>query len=109
VRSAQDSVSHRPLRGDSAPVALITGAGRGIGRATAAAFAAEGYAVILAERLAGLGKRTEQALLAEGARAFFVRTDVASQVSVQRCVAAAIRRFGRLRSEEHTSELQSLS
>ena len=80
----------------TAPVALITGARRGIGRATAAAFAAEGYTVILAERLAGLGKRTEQALVAEGARALFVHTDVASQVSVRRSVAAAIRRFGRL-------------
>lgn len=79
-----------------APVALITGAGRGIGRATATAFAAEGYTVILAERMAALGKHTEQALGREGAKACFLRTDVASHVSVRRCVAAVIRRSGRL-------------
>lgn len=97
MSSARDAgESPRLRRSGTRPVALITGAGRGIGRATAAAFAAEGYAIILAERLAALGKRTEQALVAEGARAFFVRTDVASHVSVQRRVAAAFRRFGRL-------------
>jgi NAD(P)-dependent dehydrogenase (short-subunit alcohol dehydrogenase family) len=40
--------------GHATPVAIITGAGRGIGRATAKAFAAEGYAVVIAELLAPL-------------------------------------------------------
>jgi NAD(P)-dependent dehydrogenase (short-subunit alcohol dehydrogenase family) len=82
--------------GGTTPVALITGAGRGIGRATAAAFAAEGYTVILAERMAASGKGATQALQGEGAKARFIHTDVASHVSVRRCVAAAIRQFGRL-------------
>ena len=82
--------------GGTTPVVLITGAGRGIGWATAAAFAVEGYAVILAERMAASGKRAQQALAGEGAKVCFLRTDVASHVSVRRCVAAAIRRFGRL-------------
>ncbi len=77
-------------------MALITGAGRGIGRATAEAFAAEGYTVVLAERLPALGKRAEQALRRGGASVLYVPTDVASPVSVQRTVATVLRRFGRL-------------
>jgi NAD(P)-dependent dehydrogenase (short-subunit alcohol dehydrogenase family) len=97
VHSPRDAGDEARLGGGgTAPVALITGAGRGIGRATAAAFAAEGYTVILAERLAGLGKAAEQALVRTGAAALFVRTDVARHLSVRRCVATAIRRFGRL-------------
>jgi meso-butanediol dehydrogenase / (S,S)-butanediol dehydrogenase / diacetyl reductase len=80
----------------AAPVALITGAGRGIGRATAEVFAAEGYTVILAERLPTLGRLAERALRRAGATAVFFRTDVAHPASVERTVRAALRRFGRL-------------
>lgn len=78
------------------PVALITGAGRGIGRATAEAFSAEGYTVVLAEILTTLGRRAAEALIRTGARAVFVRTDVANPASVSRVVAAALQRFGRI-------------
>ena len=60
------------------PVAMITGAGRGIGRATAEAFAGEGYAVVLAELRPALGRRAEQALRRSGATASFVPTRTAS-------------------------------
>lgn len=77
-------------------VALVTGAGRGIGRATAEAFAAAGYAVVIAERAAASGRRAERALRASGAPALFVHTDVAAPGAAERAVRAAVRRFGRL-------------
>lgn len=85
-----------PMARDYTPVALITGAGRGIGRATAEAFADEGYAVVIAERVPPLGRQTERALRQRGATAVFLRTDVASPASVERTVRAVVRRFGRL-------------
>lgn len=78
------------------PIALVTGAGRGIGRATAAAFAAAGYAVVLAELRPELGRRAERALARAGASALFLRTDVTDPRSVERTVRAALRRFGRI-------------
>ena len=78
------------------PVALITGAGRGIGRATAEAFAAEGYTVVLAEILTAVGRGAAGALLRTGASAVFVRTDVANPASVKRLVTTVLRRFGRI-------------
>ncbi|MBI4589976.1 MAG: SDR family oxidoreductase [Candidatus Rokubacteria bacterium] len=78
------------------PVAMVTGAGRGIGRATAEAFAAEGYRVVVADRLPGLGRRVERALVRAGAGALFLRTDVADPGSVARTVRTTLRRFGRL-------------
>ena len=78
------------------PVAFVTGGGRGIGRATAEAFAAQGWAVLIAELRPALGQSAERALERVGAPALFVPTDVASPRSVERAVRAALRRFRRL-------------
>jgi NAD(P)-dependent dehydrogenase (short-subunit alcohol dehydrogenase family) len=82
--------------GNAAPVAIITGAGRGIGWATAEAFAAEGYAVVIAEVRAVLGRRAQRALAAAGRNAIFLRTDVSDPASVGRCARSVLRRFGRV-------------
>lgn len=75
---------------------LVTGAGRGIGRATAEVFATEGWAIVIAELAPTLGRRVERALARAGVPALFVKTDVASPRSVERAVAMALRRFRRL-------------
>lgn len=74
----------------------MTGAGRGIGRATAEAFAAAGWAVVVAELRPALGQRTARRLQRAGSPALFVRTDVARPASVARAVRVTLRRFGRL-------------
>lgn len=77
-------------------VALITGASRGIGRASALALAREGAAVLLqatsAERLQDLGERIE----ATGGTALTCAGDVADPDTAARAVAHALDRFGRL-------------
>ncbi len=80
----------------AAPVVLITGAGRGIGRATAAAFAAGGYAVAVAELRTTLGRAAVREITKKEAAAIFVRTDVADPASVEQCVRATLRSFGRV-------------
>jgi NAD(P)-dependent dehydrogenase (short-subunit alcohol dehydrogenase family) len=77
-------------------VVLITGAGRGIGRATAEAFAGAGWAIVIAELRPTLGRHAERALIEQGAAAKFIRTDVADERSVRRTLGEALRRFGRL-------------
>jgi len=74
-------------------VAIITGAGTGIGRATAVLFAREGAKVAVAEIDAAAGEET--AHLA-GRDTIFIRTDVTDEASVQAAVRTTVQRFGAL-------------
>ena len=77
-------------------VALITGAGGGIGRAGAVAFVREGAAVVVAEIDAERGEETVRLARETGGRATFVQTDVTQPEAVEAVVAAALREYGRL-------------
>lgn len=77
-------------------VAFISGAGGGIGRATAELFAREGACVVIAEFDAKSGKDAEVAIIAKGGKALFVQTDVTDEASVKNAVAKAVETFGAL-------------
>jgi NAD(P)-dependent dehydrogenase (short-subunit alcohol dehydrogenase family) len=78
-------------------VAIITGAGSGIGRATACHFAAEGATVVVAEiNETGAGDTVRLARALGGGECVAIRTDVTDPDSVERAVAWAVERFGRL-------------
>ncbi len=75
-------------------VAVITGAGSGIGRAVSLALAHEGFAVVLAGRKQETLDAT--AKLGAGADMLAVRCDVADPASVKALFAATVKRFGRV-------------
>jgi len=77
-------------------VAVITGAGRGIGYAAAAAFAREGAKVVIAEIHDGLGRAAESRLRAEGGDATFIRTDCSLGGDVRRLMTETEARYGAL-------------
>ncbi len=69
-------------------IAVVTGAGSGIGEAIARRFAAEGARVVIADINSAAGSRVAGEIEAEGGDALAVATDVASPDSVERMVAA---------------------
>ncbi|MCC6453599.1 MAG: glucose 1-dehydrogenase [Caldilineaceae bacterium] len=77
-------------------VAIVTGGGRGIGRAIAKAFAQEGAAVIIAELDADRGEATAQEIVADGGTARFIQTQVADRANVEAMVQATVAEFGRI-------------
>ena len=77
-------------------VAVVTGAGSGIGRACAVAFAAEGAQVVVADIAANGGAETVRLIEAANGEAVFVRGDVSKSADVQELMAATVKTYGRL-------------
>jgi NAD(P)-dependent dehydrogenase (short-subunit alcohol dehydrogenase family) len=77
-------------------VALVTGAGSGIGRAVAEALALDDYAVVLAGRRADALEATARAVTVAGGKALAVPADVSDPASVRALFAKAQSEFGRL-------------
>jgi NAD(P)-dependent dehydrogenase (short-subunit alcohol dehydrogenase family) len=77
-------------------VALVTGGGVGIGRATALAFAREGAQVVIGNRNVESGDEVVKAIQAAGGEASFLRTDVESDDDIKALVDHAVSTYGRL-------------
>lgn len=77
-------------------VALVTGGGSGIGRASALAFARSGARVVVSDVLPEGGMETVRMVLDDGGEAIFLPADVSDGEQVGALVAATVERFGRL-------------
>src|SRR5262245_37359352 len=94
------SMRFSPTRGitmeANGKIALVTGGGSGVGRATALALLKEGYSVVLAGRRRDALERTVAEAGPAGARALAVAADVSDPASVLTLFDATKARFGRL-------------
>ena len=77
-------------------VTIITGAGRGIGRGCAQAFAREGAFVVVADVDEAMAQECAEAIVADGGTAVFHSVDVSDPAQVKGMVEKAIAEFGRL-------------
>jgi NAD(P)-dependent dehydrogenase (short-subunit alcohol dehydrogenase family) len=85
-----------PLYDFKGEVALVTGAAKGMGLATARMFAACGASVVLADLDGGLAEKEAERIVAEGGTAIGVACDVADEAQVAAMVDRAIAEYGRL-------------
>ena len=92
-RQTKDSSVQTSFEGK---VALVTGGGGGIGRATALAFAQAGARVVVADIAAEAGQETVRLVQVAGGEASFIRTDVTQAGQVQAMMAHTVAAYGRL-------------
>lgn len=86
-----ENKAHHPAR-----VALVTGAGAGLGKACALRFAREGYRVVVVDRHQDDGTAVVELLKSSGFSAVFCRADVSSQADCRRFAETALDAFGRI-------------
>lgn len=77
-------------------VAVITGAGAGIGRAIAETFAAAGAAVVVSDRDLDMARTVAEGITAKGGTAAAITCDVTQESDLTRLVQEAVERFGKL-------------
>ncbi|MGH7152596.1 MAG: SDR family NAD(P)-dependent oxidoreductase, partial [Acetobacteraceae bacterium] len=75
-------------------VALITGGGNGIGRATAIAFATQGARIAIVDRDKDAGESTAGVIRQQGGNAIFIPADVTNSADVQAYVKATLDAYG---------------
>ena len=75
-------------------VAIVTGAGRGIGKAVASHYAREGAKVVIAELDEKLGEKLAQELTSSGAEALFIKTDISQLSDIEALSVATKKHFG---------------
>lgn len=84
------------MRGFDGETAVVTGAGSGIGRATAQRFAEEGASVVIADIDTESGHKTAELIVDNGGEATFVEADVTDPASVEAMVDVAVDTYGGL-------------
>jgi NAD(P)-dependent dehydrogenase (short-subunit alcohol dehydrogenase family) len=84
------------MKGLTGKTAVVTGAGSGIGRASAFRFAEEGANVVVADVVEETGRETAERIEDAGGNATFVEVDVSDLESTQRMVDVAVETYGRL-------------
>ena len=77
-------------------IALITGAGKGMGRVAAELFATEGARVVVADLMDEDGETTVERIRAAGGEAVFVHTDVSASDQAEAMIGTAVETFGGL-------------
>ena len=77
-------------------VVIVTGAGSGIGRATAIAFAREGAQVVVADIIEADGRETLSTITAASGKAIFTAVDVGKAESVNALIESTVAAFGKL-------------
>jgi NAD(P)-dependent dehydrogenase (short-subunit alcohol dehydrogenase family) len=89
-------------------VALVTGAGLGLGRASAIAFAKEGAKVVVADIDVDNGQKTVDMIKKEGGEAMLVKTDVSKSSDVEAMVNETVRAYGGLNFAHNNVGIEEL-